>query len=96
MVANTRRALSASTKLAWVSGVPFGIRMPVRLVYDAPQLAQWLSWLVAKATWKPDSSAFWHAPSYTLRPVSVSVVLTENAEVFMISHSTMAWSPSAV
>jgi hypothetical protein len=51
MVANTRLARTASTKLSSVSGAPCGISTAVRLVYDAPQLAQWLSWLLLNATW---------------------------------------------
>ena len=43
IVANTRRARSASRKLAVVSAVSDGINTPVRFVYEAPQLAQWLS-----------------------------------------------------
>ena len=54
-VANTRRAFSASMKLALLKAVPVGISTAVRLVEAEPQLAQWLSWLVAGATWKPRS-----------------------------------------
>jgi hypothetical protein len=51
IVANTRRARTASRKLSSVSLVPAGSNTPVRLVYEAPQLAQWLSWSLLNATW---------------------------------------------
>ncbi|MNY70619.1 hypothetical protein D3C86_2087880 [compost metagenome] len=51
MVANTRRARMASRKVVDDSALPSGISTAVRLGADMPQLAQWLSWLVAKATW---------------------------------------------